>query len=403
MEGHRGVDTARYGLVIGGTVCYTSLTFSWFSLAAYLPVIIDELGLSGSQAGLLAGAVPLTYVPLGLVSGLLVDRIGPVWSLALGVAIVGGGQLGRSLAPGFPTLLASTLLLGVGGTAITFGLPKLVGVLFPADAVGVPTSIYLVGSSAGSVGAFALGRPVFGPFLGGWRPLFRWTALAVLGYVVVWLFAARLSGLPVADDQESETLTRSTAVRDLRTILTHRDMRLLVIVATAYLLVSHGMQNWLPTILEARGLGPSFAGQTTSLFVLASLGAVLVVPALAERFRARRAAVVGCGVLGTVGIAGVVLGGVGPLVVVGIALAGAATGGLSPLVRAIPPDLDGVGAKLTGTAMGFAFAVGEIGGFTGPFVVGALFDATGTYAVGLSVLAIGTIVVVVAGTAMRQV
>lgn len=403
MDERRGIDGARYGLVVAGTLCYSSLTFSWFSLAAYLPTIIDELGLSGSQAGLLAGAVPLTYVPLGLVSGVLVDRLGPVRSLAIGVAIVGGAQLGRSVAPGFPTLLVSTLLLGVGGTAITFGLPKLVGVLFPADAVGVPTSIYLVGASAGSAGAFALGRPVIGPLLGGWRPLFRWTAVAVVGYVVVWLVVARLSGVTVADDQASDSLTRSSVARDVRTILTHRDMRLLVVVATVYLLVSHGMQNWLPTILEARGLGPGLAGQTTSLFVIASLGAVLVVPALAERFRARRAAVVGCGAIGTVGIASVVLGGVGPLVVVGIALAGAATGGLSPLIRAIPPDLDGVGAKLTGTAMGFAFAVGEIGGFAGPLVVGALFDATGTYAAGLSVLGAGTVVVVVAGAAMRQV
>jgi nitrate/nitrite transporter NarK len=63
----------------------------------------------------------------------------------------------------------------------------------------------------------------------------------------------------------------------------------------------------------------------------------------------------------------------------------------------VPPELDGVGPALTGTAVGLVFAVGELGGFLGPFLVGSLFDLTGSYAPGLAVVAGACLVAVVAG------
>lgn len=402
MTERAGVRWHRHGLVLTGALGYTALTFVWFSLPAYLSTIIADLDLTGTQAGLLAGAVPLTYIPLGLASGLVVDRVGPVRSIAGGLLVFGAAQVGRSVAGEFATLLVLTLLVGVGATAITFGLPKLVGVLFPPDRIGVPTSVYLVGGAAGTALAFGVGRPTVGPALGGWRPLFLWSGLVALGYAVVWLAAARLArtGSHAGDEPRADA---SSVRADLRTIVSHRDLRLLVVVATMYLLVVHGVQGWLPTILEFRGLPADVAGRATSLFVVASVVAVVVVPPAAERLSSRRGAVIGCGAVGSVGLAAVIAGGVGPLVVAGIVLGGLGAGGLSPMVRAIPPNLGDVGARLTGTAMGLTFAVGEVGGFAGPVLVGATFDATGSYALGVGVLAAGTAVAALAGLAMRQV
>jgi nitrate/nitrite transporter NarK len=70
-------------------------------------------------------------------------------------------------------------------------------------------------------------------------------------------------------------------------------------------------------------------------------------------------------------------------------------------VRAIPPELEGVGPRLTGVAVGVVFAGGELGGFLGPVVVGALYDLTGTYAVGLGVLGAAGVAAVAAGSRLR--
>lgn len=392
-----------YRLVGVGSLSYTCLMFIWFSLPAYLSQITTDIGLSGTQAGILVGAVPVTYVPLALFSGLAVDRIGPVRSLAGGLLVFGTAQIGRSFASGFPLLLVCTLLVGVGATVITFGLPKLVSVLFPPDQTGPPSSVYLVAASLGTASAFSLGRPTIGPWLGGWRALFFWSGVVAISYAVVWLLLTRFSAWTGAQSGDETSFSPGSIHTDIRTVLVHRELRLVVLVGVTYLLIIHGLQGWLPTVLESRGLSAERAGRTTTLLVVANVGGILTVPGLADRFNARRPAVILCGLVACVGVGAILAGGTTGLAAVGIVAAGLGVGGLSPLVRAIPPDLDGIGPQLTGTAVGLVFAVGEIGGFLGPVLVGGLHDITGTYAIGLAVLASGGLIAVGAGVAMRTV
>ena len=389
-----------YSLLVAGTLVYTLLTFSWFSLPAYLPTIIADAGLSGTQAGILAGAVPLTYIPLALFSGLAVDRIGPGRSLFIALVCIGAAQLARSAAPGFYGLLGTTIALGVGATLVTFALPKLVSVLFPPDATGVPSSVYLVGASAGTAAAFSIGRPLVGPALGGWRNLFFWTGLVILCYAVVWLVVVWRSQL---SSQQRETDEDMPMVTDLKTVLIHPQLRLVVVLGITYLLIIHGLQGWLPTILESRGLSASRAGQTTTLLVGANVVGVLTIPGLADRLGARRQAIVAASAVAGLGVVAIIGGGVTALAVAGIVGAGLGVGGLSPMVRAIPPALEGIGPRLTGTAVGLVFAVGEIGGFAGPFLIGFLRDSTGSFVPGLAVMAVSGLAAVLAGARLERV
>ncbi|QLG49377.1 CynX/NimT family MFS transporter [Natrinema halophilum] len=396
-----------YGAVVLATLSYTCLMFIWFTLPAHLSTIIDDLGLSSTEAGIVAGAIPLTYIPVALFSGVIVDRFGPGRSLAAGVLIYGVAQVGRSSASGFPSLLAWTLLIGVGATAITFGLPKLISVLFPPTETGFPSSIYLVGASAGTASAFAIGRPILTPLLGSWRTLFLWSGAVAIGYGLCWFVIARRLRIDARNrasneaDAADSSLTLEAIRRDLTLVLTHRELQLVVVIGTMYLLIAHGMQGWLPTLLEARGYSADRAGRTTSLLVAANITGVLTVPVVADRFSVRRTALLTCGLVAALGVSGVLTSGIGLLLIGSIVVTGFGVGGLSPLVRAIPPDLEGIGARLTGTAVGFIFAVGEIGGFLGPVLVGTLRDVTGSYAPGLLVLASGGLVVAVAGGVLR--
>jgi cyanate permease len=389
-------------LVLGG-LGYGALLFVWFSLPAYLQPVIEDLGLTGTQAGVLAGAVPLTYIPLGLASGLLVDRLGARVGVGLGIALAGVGQLSRSFAPEFPSMLALTLLLGVGATGLTFGLPKLASELYPADSVGRAASVYLVGSYVGSATVFAVGRPVVGPALGGWRPLFLYSGVGTLVVAALWAVAAWYVPAGRYETDDEADLTLASLADDVRSVLAHRDLRLLVVLGTMYLFVLHGIQGWLVTVLETRGVPADIAGTIASTLVVGQVVGVLAVPALAERLDRRRAALVACAVLACAGVVGLlaepaaVLLLVAPVVAIGLGM-----GGLSPLIRAVPVELEGIGPELTGTAVGIVFAVGEIGGFLGPVLIGALRDATGTFTPGLAVAAVGTLVAAAGGAAMSS-
>ena len=162
----------------------------------------------------------------------------------------------------------------------------------------------------------------------------------------------------------------------------------------------HAVQGWLPTVFESRGLTPDRAGQTTSGFLASFAVDVLTVPVIANRYAARRADLITCGSLIFLGVVGMIVGGIRLLMVAGVIVTEVGVGRLSPLVRAIPPDLDGVGARLTGTAMGFIFAVGEIGGFLGPVLIGTFHERTGSFLPGLGLLATAGLVVVLAGATL---
>lgn len=207
---------------------------------------------------------------------------------------------------------------------------------------------------------------------------------------------------PNAEDSES-SFAIGTLKTDIKTVLTHRELRLVVLVGITYLLIIHGLQGWLPTILESRGLSAERSGQTTTLLVMANVVGILTIPGLADRFRARRLAIMLSGFTAFCGVGAILGGGTTIITAAGIVAAGLGVGGLSPLVRAIPPDLDGIGARLTGTAVGLVFAVGEVGGFLGPVLIGSLRDVTGTYAVGLAILAGGGLLAVAAGAALQTI
>jgi len=401
----------RYGLLGMGTLAYASLMLVWFSVAAYLAEIVAELGLTNTQAGLLTGAIPLTYVPVALFSGVVTDRIGPYRAIGIGVTLFGAAQVGRAGADSFAVLLALTVVVGVGGTTITFGLPKLVAELFPADATGTPSSIYMLGSFVGTASAFSLGRGVVGPMLGGWRPLFTVTGVAVLCYAVLWwlmVYLAPLSsfrGPPDGSTGDPEGTSADGGVRgvtalrrDVSRVFNTPAMRWLVVVGVVYLLIVHGLQNWLATVLRSRGVAPTLAATVTSAFVVAEAAGTLTVPALSDKLGRRGAVIAACGAACALGTATLLLPGVPfALPVAGALVVGVGVGGISPLVRIVPPELDGIGPALTGTAIGLVFAVGELGGFLGPFLVGALFDLTGSYAPGLAVVGLACLAVVVAG------
>jgi cyanate permease len=387
-------------LVLGG-VGYGALLFVWFSLPAYLQPVIGDLGLTGTQAGILTGAIPLTYIPIGLASGLVIDRLGARPSCPRPARNTPTPIPGRAFTPDFRSMLALTLLMGVGATGLTFGLPKLASELYPADRVGRAASVYLILSYSGSAAAFALGRPVIGPALGGWRALFVASGAATLGIAVVWVIVAWYVPAGAHQSDGDVDFTLASLVADLRAVLGNRGLRLVVLLGTMYLLVLHGIQGWLVTVLETRGVDPSIAGTVTSLLVVGQVAGVLLVPAAAERLGRTREAIVICGILGCTGVLGLlaeprlVLLLVGPVVLVGFGM-----GGLSPLIRAIPVELEGIGQELTGTAIGLVFAVGEIGGFLGPVLIGVLRDTPGSFTPGLLTIALATLVAAGAGAAL---
>jgi len=374
-----------------GTLAYATLMFSWFSVPAFLGPIRGDFGLSGTQAGLLTGLVPLTYVPVSLFSGSLTDRIGAVRALGAGLVIFGVAHVLRAGADSFGALLLLTACFGVGATAITFGLPRLVSETFAAADAGAPSSVYLLGSYGGTAAAFAFAAPVLGPALGGWRPTFRLTGVAVLAFAACWWLAAWVA------PETPENDTGDDLRANLRAVVGNRALWLVVVVGVVYLALTQGLQNWLVPVLEDRSISSSLAATATGAFVASEAAGAVAVPALSDRLERRRGPLVACALLTLVGLVVLALAGGRPALLAALVV-GVGIGGLSTFVRVIPAELEGIGPARTGAAVGLIFAVGEAGGFLGPFLIGGFQDATGSYVPGLAVLAVGAAAAALAGS-----
>ena len=97
----------------------------WVLLGPLAPIIAKELHLSPAQKGLMVAVPTLAGAILRLVNGLLVDRIGPKKTGAIGQLIVIGGLMSGYLlgVNSFGGTLAIGVVLGFAGASFAVALP----------------------------------------------------------------------------------------------------------------------------------------------------------------------------------------------------------------------------------------------------------------------------------------
>ncbi len=367
------------------------------SLAALITPVREDLALSYAQVGVVLGAWQLAYIVVSYPAGLFVDRVGSRRALTLGALLVAGSALGRALATEFWTLSAAVALFGCGGPIVSIGLPKVVASRFTGRARAVAAGIYTTGSSTGNVAALALTNSLVLPLTGSWRATCVVYAMLVGAIALAWWLLVR----DERADSERSAETASAAFGDTwRRVLGARAVWLVVIVGFAGFMLGHGFRNWLPQILESKGLSPRDAGYLAALPGIAGIFGSVLIARLAARV-GRKWVVAGMLVVIAATLA-TVPSAVGPALALVLCIQGFCAGAILPLLLSMLMDLREVGASAMGAAAGIYFAVGEIGGFAGPAVMGLLKDLTGSFTVGLLVLAAVTTLMLIPTALLRE-
>eukprot|EP01136_Pigoraptor_vietnamica_P023292 Opistho-1_new@75254 len=83
-------------------------------LPVAIPLLQVELSMSLLQAGFLLSLVQLAGMSLGLMVGLLADRLGPRRVMLAGLLVLAAGSGLGALAPDVPTLLVTRVIEGMG-------------------------------------------------------------------------------------------------------------------------------------------------------------------------------------------------------------------------------------------------------------------------------------------------
>jgi cyanate permease len=364
----------RWVILVLLWLLYVAFGLAMRSVAPLVTPILRDLDLSYTQMGIILGSWQLTYIPVSIIAGTIVDRWGARKSLFAGTLAVGISLALRSLPRDFGGMLGAVGLLGVGGPLVSIGCPKTISMWFQGKSRGTAIGVYLSGPWVGGVIALTLTNRFLMPVTRySWRSVFLLYGLFACLVALLWWFFGR--------DHRNTLASKDTGT--FKVFYKLIKVRNIVIVITLGLLafaISHGFTNWLPKILEASGLPPENAGITASLPLIAGIPALLFIPRLVPaRWRGRYLASAAFLVLVSVTLC---INASGTIQLVALVFFGLLTAPFVPILTLILMDAPEVGSAYMGAAGGLFFCIGEIGGVMGPLMMGAVVDLTGSFLAG---------------------
>jgi cyanate permease len=384
--------TLKYKWLIlsAGWLIYFSFGLINTAIAPLVPPIMRDLSLSYTQMGVITGAWQLIYIFTAQPLGLTIDRLGVYRSLLLGSAIISASSLLRGLVTGFWGLFTSVALFGVGGPLVSIGTQKLISVWFIGEERGTASGINASGSALGSMTALVFTNSLVLPMLRNWRNVFLGYGAFGLAVTLIWILLGRRPHAPSYKALEERESAKKKEKHDLIwKHLWHRNIWIIVVIGAASFLTNHALKNWLPSILELKGLSSVDAGYATSLLAISGIFGSLIIPKVSYRISSRKLMIALILFLSGVSILFISMEEI-IIVLFGLFSTGFLMRAITPLLLLTLMEMSEVGTEHMGSVGGLYFSMGEIGGFLGPFMMGYIKDITGSFLFGIYALTIIT-------------
>jgi MFS family permease len=349
------------------------------NLATAAPLIKDEFHLSATQLGFLLTAFFVTYAPVQLGVGWLVDRYGPERILLTGFALWSAATAFTGLAQSFVALLVLRLLLGLGESVAFPCYAKILARWFPEDRRGR--------ASAAIMACMALG-PAFGTFAGGlliaaygWRPFFIGFGLVTFLWIVPWMrYAHRHLSHAREPDYTADGPTYGEIVRS-------RPLWGATAGQFCNNYVWYFVLSWIPYYLvHVRNRSIAEMATIAGIAYITMAVATFIFGAVGDRWIAagghptlvRKTFLCAGSVLAAVGICGCVTSST-EYSIAFLIFAGFSSGMVSPNILAVPQTLAGPAAA--GRWVGVQNAFANFAGIIAPALTGFIVDKTGSFTI----------------------
>jgi sugar phosphate permease len=372
------------------------------NVAIILPFIGKELPLSGSAKGLAGGIFFVGYMLLQIPAAILAAK----WSarktvLAL-MVLWGLAAMACGLVHTEGQLYVARFVLGVFEGGVWPAVLILLASWFPMKERARANALWMACLPVSSI----VMAPISGWMLDhmSWRTVFVAQGIPPLIWAIVWWFAVadhpaqarwvspaerdHVESALRADQAAMPTTARSSYVDTLR----NRQVQLLVAVYFFIVTGFYGVTLWLPSVIKTitNDGSATEVGLLTAIPYVCALVAMLVNAARSDRTGDRRAAVVVPAIAGALALlAGTMVhSGVWQMVLLCVV----ASGVYAPYgpFWAIPAQV--LRFEVIAVAMGLINAIGNLGGFVGPYLVGWLNDGTGSTSAGFIMLAVSLLI-----------
>lgn len=366
----------RWAALFGVWLIYYSFGLCIASMAPLVSEITGDLDIGNGTMGLILGAWQLTYIAAALPLGALLDRTGVALGLVVSAVVMAGSLFLRGSADSEFMLFAAVCVFGLGGPLISIGAPKLIALWFTGASRGMAMGIYMTGPALGGITAFSLTNSVLLPMTGSWRGVMWFLATCVLAAGAIWWLISRHPEARARDGKVSG-LSKAGSLAAFREIAGIRTVQIVLLMSIGIFTLNHGLNNWLPEILRAKGMSPVDAGYWASIPTVVGVIGALTIPRFAtpERRIPIMFALYGAVLVATLLLHLAPGGGL----ITGLMLQGIARSSMMTVAILLLMEAPGVPPERAGMAGGMFFTVAEIGGVTGPLTIGLASDASGGF------------------------
>lgn len=315
-----------------------------------LALIIVDLKLSGTEVGIL-NAIPVFLFALVAVPGsLLIARVGAVPALIIGLLIAAAGSALRGLAYDTYVLYIATVIMAAGIAVMQPALPPIVRQWAP-NRIGFATAVYTNGLLCGEILPVMLAAFIVPLLAGSWRAsLVFWAIPLVVIALVIFLFQPGGKSAPVARHHHWMPDWRDPLLWKLALMMSGANQ--------LYFCVNAFLPGFLLHTGRTELIGPAL----TALNV-GQLPASFILLAMASRWERKKWPVIGAGIIGLAGLAGILLaselwGVIGSAAMIGFACASVLTLVLTlPALLVSPDDVPRVSAGVFTIGYGIAMII----------------------------------------------
>ncbi len=382
---------------------YTIAFIDRINIGVALPAMSKSLHFSAAVGGLASGIFFVGYLILQIPGGHLAERRSAKWVVFTLLLVWAVFAILTGFVQNVPQLLVVRFLLGLTEGGVWPATLVLLAHWFPQDERARANNLWILCLPV----AAAVASPVSGAILAAtqenWRVLFVVEGIPPLIWAAVWALVIRdqpRDASWLSRDSREKLEKRLRAEREsrdrpdlgsYRRALTSWPVWLFVIVYFFSTIPGYGFTTFLPSLLKAQHLPIGTVGVLTALPFVAAIIGLVVVGMLSDRIRHRRYwiagpfVVVGVGILVSVAAGGSVAGTIAILSVAGLGLYAY----LGPFWASVDQVIP---VGVAGGAMGLINALGNLGGFAGPYAVGALATSTGSFHAGFVFLGVSALI-----------
>jgi MFS family permease len=335
--------------------------------------ISQDIPMTYAQWGMIWGMRSMPMMIFALLGGMVADRLGIRAVVGLSAIFMGLFGISRAFAQDFSQLLAAMFFIGMSASFLMPNLPKSLGNWFPSGELGLANGILIAGVCVGSGSALMLSGVYLSPLLGGWRNVMWLYGLISLVLGVIWVSVIREGGEP---SQNSAGGKETFSFREaLSVVIRVRDQWFVMVSRFCIFGALIGVIGFLPEILVSQGMRPGLAHLSSSLIYYANIIGVIAIPILSDRSGLRKIFIWPFSLVGALLVVSLgMFEGTACLII--CALLGLVVGFI-PLLMTLPMEMEGIGQRYFGTALGLVGSLGNFGSFVAPALGGAIIDVTG--------------------------